>query len=98
MELSAHLLMIILDYSSPPTTAAAPAQLDAPPTSGQQEATPTQEDAVFADEHHQASVAENLFKLYISKLHQKEVIIIIPTYLEVTVFTRVLDRSCGCTR
>ena len=78
MELSAHLLMIILDYSSPPTTAAAPAQLDAPPISGQQEATPTQEDAVFADEHHQASVAENLFKLYISKLHQKEVIIIIP--------------------
>ena len=75
VELSAHLLMIILDYSSPPATTAAviPAQPDAPPTSGQQEIMPSQEDSVFADDHHPASSAENLFKLYISKLHQKEV-------------------------
>ena len=74
MEVSAHLLMIILDYSSPPAaTAAAPAQPDAPPTSPQQEAVSTQHDSVFVDEHHPAGSADNLFKLYISKLHQKSV-------------------------
>ena len=71
MEVSAHLLMIILDYSSPP--AAAPAQPDAPPTSAQQEAISTQRDSVFVDEQHPTGSADNLFKLYISKLHQKAV-------------------------
>ena len=71
MEVCAHLLIIILDYSSPP--AATPAQPGAPPTSAQQEALPRQQDSVFADEHHPPGAAENLFKLYISKLHQKAV-------------------------
>ena len=71
MEISAHALMIILDYSAPPV--AIPAQTEAPPTSAQQEETVTQRDSVFVDEHHVNTSAENLFKLYISKLHQKAV-------------------------
>lgn len=73
MEVSAHLLMVILDYSSPPPATTAPAQPGAPPTSAQQEAIPTQRDSVFVDEQHPTGSADNLFKLYISKLHQKAV-------------------------
>ena len=63
--------MIILDYSAPPV--ATPAQPEAPPTSAQQEEMATPRDSVFVDEHHVSTSAENLFKLYISKLHQKTV-------------------------
>ena len=85
MEVSAHLLMIILDYSSPP----AAAHPGAPPTSTQQEAIPTQHDSVFVDEQHPTGSADNLFKLYISKLHQKAVSNIV-VLIVVTVLINVL--------
>lgn len=72
--------MIILDYSSPPAIVAA--QPVTTPNTAQQEPATAQQDSVFTDEHHSTVSAENLFKLYISRLHQKEVRVF---WIEITV-------------
>ena len=70
VEVSAHLLMILLDYSPPPAQPGAMPTI-APPTA-LSAAPPTQEDTSLSLAGQQTA-NENLFKLYISRLHQKEV-------------------------
>ncbi|XP_065899919.1 protein HID1-like isoform X2 [Dysidea avara] len=69
VEVSAHLLMILLDYSPPPAQPGAMPTI-APPTA-LSAAPPTQEDTSLSLAGQQTA-NENLFKLYISRLHQKE--------------------------
>jgi len=78
VEVSAHLLMILLDYSPPaqpgathpPNAQSGATPTSAPPTA-QSGAPPSQQDA--SQHPANSNSVENLFKLYISRLHQKEV-------------------------
>jgi len=65
VEVSAHLLIILLDYT-PPSAQPGATPTTAPPTA-QPGAPPPLQDATLSQ-----TGQENLFKLYISRLHQKE--------------------------